>query len=218
MGRCARRARIRPGTTDAGRGTSSKPRAWSCFRGSDRRGDQGGFTIIEVLVAMSILSVVLLGAERAVVESMSAATVEKEHSIATGLVTSAMAQAVAIKFQDLQDGLNPNAMCGTPSVNCLSNDPYVQLVGSSYVLKLNGAIVPTSTSTIPVSNTNTAEAPIVPEMEVSTVNQGIPYTVYTYPTVAASAPGLVTVVVIVTWRSPTGGIDRVVGEDGIGQP
>ena len=97
-----------------------------------------------------------------------------------------------------------------------STDPNIVKSGSNYLLELNGSVVPTATSTIPVSNTNSSETPIVPH--VSTVNEGITYTVYTYPTTDTAAPGLVTVVVVVTWKAPNGGAQRVVGEDGIAAP
>lgn len=176
----------------------------------------GGFSLIEVLVAMTLLSVVLLGAERAVTDTMEASLLAKEHSIATGLVTQAMAEAVALPFQDLEEGLNQNADC--PALgggNCLSHDPYLSYDGTAYQLTLNGVVQPSAGSTVPVSNTKASEAPIVPE--VTTVSQGVTYTVSAYPTVNSDQPKLVTVVVIVTWRSPSGNA-RVVGEDAIGQP
>jgi prepilin-type N-terminal cleavage/methylation domain-containing protein len=181
--------------------------------------DNRGFTLIEVIVALAVLAIVLLAADRGAVESLSATAVAQEHSVASGLVTSTMAQAVALPFSDLKSGLNP-------SVDSLSSDSNVLASGttncsaspatSGYVLELNGSITPSSTSTIPVCNTNTSEAPLVPH--VSTVKEGITYTVHTYPTMSTSAPGLVTVVVVVTWKSPTGGIQRVVGEDAIAAP
>lgn len=173
--------------------------------------------MVEVIVAMVILAVVLLGAERAVTDSMAASLLAKEHSVATGLASQAVAEAVALPFQDLEEGLNPSATC--PSLggaNCLANDPYIVKSGSTYELVVHGSVVPTGSSSIPTSNTNSAEAPIVPE--ISTVTEGITYTVRTYPTVTSSSPSLVTVVVIVSWQPPTGGTAQVVSEDGIGQP
>ncbi len=51
---------------------------------------------------------------------------------------------------------------------------------SGYVLKLNGSVTPTATSSIPVCNLNASEAPLVPH--ISTVNEDVTYTVYAYPT------------------------------------
>jgi hypothetical protein len=87
---------------------------------------------------------------------------------------------------------------------------------SGYVLKLNGSVTPTATSSIPVCNLNASEAPLVPH--ISTVNEGVTYTVYAYPTTDTAAPGIVTVVVVVTWKAPNGEIQKVVGEDGIAAP
>jgi type II secretory pathway pseudopilin PulG len=171
--------------------------------------NEAGYSIVESLVGISLLAVVLLAADRGAIGSLSAATVAKEHSVATGLVTSATAQAVALPFADLQSGLNP-------SVDSLLTDPNIVKSGSNYLLELNGSVVPTADSTIAVSNTKNPESPLVPH--VTTVNEGIRYTVSTYPTTAPSAPGLVTVVVVVSWKAPTGGIEKVVSEDGIAAP
>lgn len=180
--------------------------------------DEGGFTLVEVLVAMTLLAVVLLGAERAVTDSMTASLLAKEHSVATGLASQAVAQAVAIPFQDLEEGLNPNVDCtALGGGNCLAHDPYVITSGSKYEFSLDGSTdLPNSGSYIPTSNSNSSEAPIVPE--VTTVTQGITYTVYSYPTVTSASSKLVTLVVVVTWPSPSGGTARVVSEDAIGQP
>lgn len=178
--------------------------------------DDDGYTIVEVLIALTVLSLVLLAAEWGAIGSMAASTAAKEHSVATGLVTSVMAEAVSLPFEDLENGLNPDADCGSPSVNCLSHDPYVAESGSSYVVDLDGEIVPSSGSTIPVANTATAEQPFVPE--TSTVVEGVTYTVHAYPTVSSAAPGIVTVIAIVTWKAPTGATEKVVGEDGVAAP
>ena len=87
---------------------------------------------------------------------------------------------------------------------------------SGYVLKLNGSVTPTATSSIPVCNLNASEAPLVPH--ISTVNEDVTYTVYAYPTTDTAAPGIVTVVVVVTWKAPNGEIQKVVGEDRIAAP
>lgn len=182
----------------------------------DMPADDSGFSLIEVLVALVLLAIVLLGAERAVTDSMEATVLAKEHSVANGLITQAMAEAVAIPFQDLEEGLNPNATC--PALgggNCLASDPYLVQSGSSYQLKINGSYVPSSSYTVPTSNSNSSESPIVPE--VSTVTEGIPYTVYVYPTVTSSSASLVTVVAVVSWHSPHG-ITKVIGEDSVSRP
>ncbi len=184
------------------------------------KSSEGGYSIVEMLVGISLLAIILLAAARGAIATLSAATLAKEHSVATGLVTAAMAETVALPFTDLENGLNPTGDSGfstDPSIvasgvtNCDATPPT-----SGYVLKLNGSVTPTATSSVPVCNGNTSEAPLVPH--ISSVNEGITYTIYTYPTTDTASPGIVTVVVVVTWKAPNGGIQKVVGEDGIAAP
>jgi hypothetical protein len=170
-----------------------------CRRGSDLQGDAGS-SLVEVLVGMALLAAVVLGTLRGVMVTMSASSIAKERAVATSLVSGDLAQVEALPFSSLQSGLNPAA-------DSLSTDPRVSTSVSSgvttYVFRLNNA-------TIPTSNTATAQSPLVPH--ITTVKIGIPYQVATYPTVASSAPGVVTVTVVVSWRSPSGGTLTAVGE------
>ena len=204
MKSCLRR--FRP----VGKGRMQFAHRHPCFARFRRSGcDDRGSSLIETLVGVTLLAIFLLAATRGAIVSLSAASIGKERSDATGIMNAAMAQVVALPFPYLVSGLNPTA-------DSLANDPNIVKSGSSYVLELNGNIAPTAASTIPVSNTNSSEPPLVPH--VAAVLEGINYTVHTYPTTSTSAPGLVTVVVIVTWKSPTGGTDDIVGEDGIAAP
>jgi type II secretory pathway pseudopilin PulG len=187
-----------------------------------KRGDSGeaGYSIVEVLVGITLLAIVLLAADRGAIGTLSAAALGREHSVATGLVTAAMAEAVALPFADVENGLDPTAdssfstdhnIVASGVTNCDATPPT-----SGYVLKLNGVVTPTATSSVPVCNVKTSEAPFVPH--VSSVNEGITYTLYTYPTTDTASPGIVTVVVVVTWKAPNGSIQKVVGEDAIAAP
>ena len=178
---------------------------------------------MELLIAIALLVTVLVGSEVVVSHSLNGVTVAKEYSIATGLLNQDMAEAVALPFADLQSGLNTAATCGSPSVNCLTNDKYIVKSGANYVLEVNGSVVPSAASIIPVANTNSSEAPVVPQISTVLPQPGVTYTVRTYPTILSTCtPGtescVVTVVVLVTWPSPTGGTDRVIGEEGIATP
>jgi hypothetical protein len=164
--------------------------------------DEEGFSIIEAVIAVSLLTIALLTVERGSIAALSATSVAKEHSIAASLVSGDIAQVVALPFADVQAGLNP-------TVDSLTSDPYITRSGSTYTFTLNGA-------TIPATNTNTSEAPLVPH--IATVTAGVPFSVATYPTVSSVAPGVVTVTVVVSWKAPTGGTDRVVGETEISSP
>ena len=162
-----------------------------------------GFTIVEVLVAVTLLTVVLLAVERGSIVDLSAASVAKEHSVATSLVSGDIAQVVALPFADVQAGLNASAE------SLSTDDPqYIKCVSGVCTFLMNGA-------TIPTSNTNSSEAPLVPH--IATVDIGIPYQVATYPTMS-SIGNLVTVTIVVTWKSPTGGTLHAVGQTQIAPP
>jgi len=165
-----------------------------------------GFSLVEVLVAITLLTLVLLGTLRGVIISMSAASVAKERAVASGLISGDVAQVVGLSFASLQAGLNPTA-------DSLGSDPRISTVVTggvtSYVFSLNGA-------TIPAVNTATALSPLVPHTQTVTI--GIPYRVATYPTVSPAAPGIVTVTVVVSWRSPAGGTLTSVGEIELAAP
>jgi len=165
-------------------------------------GSEEGFSIVEVLIAISLLAMVLLGVLRGAVASLTAASVAKEEAVASSLVSGDIAQVVGLPFSSLQAGLNP-------SVDSLLSDPNISLVSGNYIFNPTGA-------TIPTTNSSSSQTPLVPH--IMTVTVGIPYKVATYPTVNSSAPGLVTVTVIVSWKSPTGQTLKSVGETAVAAP
>ncbi len=184
--------------------------------------DDAGFSLLELIVALAVLALVLVGSEVVLGKSVGAVSVGNEYAVATALLKADMAEAVALPFADLQNGLNQYATCGSPAINCLGSDPNLVKSGSTYELDINGVVEPTASSIVPVNNTNTSESPIVPEITQVTPQPGIGYTVRTYPTLSstctpATESCVVTLVVIVTWTGPTGA-DRVVGEEGIATP
>jgi hypothetical protein len=156
--------------------------------------------LLEVVIGFSLFCVVILAASSGSVASMASASVAHERFIASTLVSQDIATATTLPFADLEAGLNP-------TVESLTSDPNIQLVGSSYVLKLTGGSLATS-------NTNTSEAPLVPH--ISTVTVGIPYKVATYP--VATSTDLVTLCVVVSWTSAASQTSQVVGEIQIAAP
>ena len=130
---------------------------------------EDGLTIVEVLVAITLLVVVLLVVERGAVAALQAASVAKQHSEATSLVSQTVAQAESLGFGDLWAGLDSSA-------ENLSQDPDIATTGSgsgtTYALKLDNA-------TIATCSTETSETPLVPH--INTVSDGISYQVAVYP-------------------------------------
>jgi Tfp pilus assembly protein PilV len=166
-----------------------------------------GFGLLEALVALFVLALVLVGVERGAIATIQASAFNRQHVVATGIVTEALAQAETLPFTSLEEGID--SAVGPP----LSSDPNVETVtgpsGTSYVYRGNGQVISTS-------GTDASEAPFAPY--ATTVTNGIDYDVSTYPTTTASAPGVVTVTVVVTWRTFSGATGRVSGETRIAAP
>ena len=184
---------------------SSRPDAEDTDRPAARR--DRGFTVVETLVSMSIVTLVLFPVARGAITASSASSLAKEHSVATGLISGDVSQLVALPFASVEEGLNPSvdsALCTDPNIACAINGGT-----TTYTLKATGA-------TIPTANTSTSQAPLVPYITHTTV--GITYRIATYPTVSSSTPGLVTVAVIVSWTGPNGTAASAVGETELALP
>lgn len=160
-----------------------------------------GSVLLEVLIGFSLLAVVILAADSGAIMSTVSASSAQQRSVAATLVSSDVANATALPFNDLTAGLNP-------SVDALASDPNIQVVGSTYTLKLTGA-------TLATTNTNASESPLVPHISTTTVHN-VAYKVATYP--EAGSTGVVTVVVVVTWPSTLGGTAQLVGETEVAAP
>jgi hypothetical protein len=166
--------------------------------------------LIEVTLAVAILSAVLLGTEVGAVAAMNSAMAARQHSVAASLIAAAASEAEALPFSTLQAGLDPSA-------DQLSNDPNITSTTTdgttTYQLALNGAVIAACGTTSPA-------APLVPH--VTSVTVGVTFHVAVYPTVptatCGSNPQLVTLVVVVTWPSPSGGTEKLVGETEVTAP
>jgi type II secretory pathway pseudopilin PulG len=178
--------------------------------------EDGGFGLIETVIALSLLAVVILGTTWALIGTLSAATVAKQRDVATGLAQGAIAAALAIPYPDLSEGLNP-------SVDALSGDSNITTGASvtvcgqqtSYTLKSTGA-------PIFASNSKSSEAPIVPHVQ-STTEDGVAYKVATYPTANTTNPAtancnLVELVSVVSWTTAQGAAEQLVDQTTVASP
>lgn len=167
------------------------------------RPDESGFTLVETLVALVLLASVLVGLEKTVRFTLQSGAYATQQDTALNLIAADVAQVRALSFSDLQAGLNPN-------VESLISDPDIVAGGpTGYRFKPTGA-------PIAASNTNASQPPLVPH--ITPVTNGITYDISTYPTAKTSAPGLVTVYVIATWRSPTGATSTASAETEVAAP
>ena len=75
-----------------------------------RRPEETGFTLIEVVIAFTILGVLFLAIEWAAIGGSTASATAAQRATATSLASQAIAQAQALPFADLQAGLNSSQL------------------------------------------------------------------------------------------------------------
>ena len=162
-----------------------------------RRPEETGFTLIEVVIAFSILGILFLAIEWAAIGGSTASATAAQRATATSLASQAIAQAQALPFADLQAGLNSSQLS---AVLACSSWPEVTSSGGSYTLTLPG----TSPVAILTANTaTTGEPPLVP-FSCPPVQQvgGVSYNVAVFPSPVAGNAALVTLTAIVIWSAP----------------
>jgi len=76
----------------------------------------GGFSLVEVIVAMVVIAVGLLGLMAVQVRSLSTVALAKERQTATGLASRAMEQLRAVPYTVLQGGVVCSELAGDPDV------------------------------------------------------------------------------------------------------
>jgi hypothetical protein len=176
-------------------------------RRANRHGDEG-MSLVEIAATLAIFSTVVVSTQLAVQNALSAATIARDHTVATSLVSTAIYQAEALPFSTLQQGVDP-------TTENLCNDPNITCVGSTYYLRSTGAV-------IAACGTAASASPIIPHTQSVSVG-GTIYMLSAYPTVSSdscsSGPLLVTLVVVVTWHSPSKSVtNTVTAEVGIAAP
>ncbi|MHB1712578.1 MAG: type IV pilus modification PilV family protein [Acidimicrobiales bacterium] len=162
--------------------------------------DDAGFSLIEVLVAFTVLAVVFVAVEGGAIGTVTASVTAAQRATATSLAAQAIAEAQALPFACLQAGLDTNLQTAEASW------PEIVPSGSNYVLQLPGAGGPTSAGTIlnnpPNSACNPSRPPLVPFSSVQRPGGGVSYNVAVFPTIDAANSNLVTVTAIVSWSAP----------------
>ncbi|MGH9096900.1 MAG: type IV pilus modification PilV family protein [Acidimicrobiales bacterium] len=174
--------------------TSSR---WIATVFARRTGDETGFSLTEVVIAISLLGIIFVAIEWAAIGSTTASVISVQRATATSLAAKAIARAEALPFVDLQAGLNSSQL---QAVLACSSWPEVTSSGGTYTLQLPG------TAPIAVLAANTAtsgEAPLVP-LNCPPVQQvgGVSYSVAVFPSQVSGNSSLVTVTAIVSWSAP----------------
>ncbi|MCU1591335.1 MAG: hypothetical protein JWP11_2591 [Frankiales bacterium] len=158
-----------------------------------------GFTIAEVLVAMIVIAVGLLGLMAVQARSLSTVALSKERQTATGLASKAMEQLRAVPYTGLSGGLKCTELAGDPNLTVVNPGGVCTATFSpSYDTSIVGETV--------VVTTGTPVAPLTPHQPSDTVINAATYRVRSYVTLVGADPTSgFWVTVIATWKSANTG-------------
>lgn len=155
---------------------NSGARLRSSLLGRIRPAADDGFTIMEVLVAMMVIAVGLLGLMAVQFRSLSTVQLAKERQTATAYANRAMEQLRAIPYTALQGGLKCTELVGDPNVTVTNPTGSCSAIFSPlYDPAISGESVVTTTGT-PVPPLS----PHIPPAEA--VSNGVTYVVRNYVT------------------------------------
>ncbi|MGH8869301.1 MAG: prepilin-type N-terminal cleavage/methylation domain-containing protein [Actinomycetes bacterium] len=164
--------------------------------------EDGGFTLVELVVAMVIISGVLLGLMSVQVGALQTVTLSKERQQATALANRTMEQLRALPYDTVTGGLRSTDVAGDPNI-------------ASGRLKPDG--YPNSIDEALVTGATASVSPLFPHRQAGSATKvgKVQYTVGTYVTLASATAGDTTagywLTVLVTWASEeTGGATKTV--------
>lgn len=160
-----------------------------------RSGDDAGFTLMELIVAMVIISVVLIGLVGLQTSAMVTVTHAKQREQATAVANQVLEQLRAMPWATLSKGLNPSfasAAGGDPNVSGAMLHPSAQ-PAINEVLKTDSSQLTTVPPLSGAGGTNLSSF-------TDSATRGITYNARSYVTTPPSATaGILQLTVIVTW-------------------
>lgn len=169
----------------------------SALRASRRRGAQrpdSGFTMIELILAMVIVSIVMMAMLGLYVGSLETTVVAKQRQSASAIATQNLERLRALPYDVIRAGLATSDLTGDPSISSTSPAPRLQMNGIDEVL---------------VTSTTQNKQPLFPHRRVETVD-GVAYTVAVYVTQGTTPTPTYQLTSVVSWAQAGNGADKQV--------
>ena len=155
---------------------------------------QSGFTLIEVMVTLSIIIVVMTSMLVVFLRSNDSLTLSRQRQDSSSLATQAMEQIRALPYSMLAAGLVPTDLAG---------DPNISPSGGGYRLQISSAGI---NEPLVASGTSSTSAPLLPHVSTRVLD-GITYSISSYVTQASSTSPF-TLTVLTAWSSKVSGGPR----------
>lgn len=167
-----------------------------------RRGE-GGFTIVEMTVALTVMMLVMGSFAYVMTQSLAQVSLAKQRQTANGLLDQTMEQVRALKYSAIQAGVDTTDLAdNTDTTNVSSNS-------GVYTFRPNGETIVTAT------HSGSVPAPLYPHRSTTLIN-ATSYRVGTYPTYFQASSTTYRVTVIVSWTpAAVGGISNQVSSQTI---
>jgi prepilin-type N-terminal cleavage/methylation domain-containing protein len=152
-----------------------------------RRGGEDGFSLIELVMAIFVFSVITTALGYVMTGSMVDVAFARQRQVANHLATQAMEQVRALPFATLAAGLN--------RADLATADPDIAVTGSGATAVYT--FTPTN-ETIPTGTSGTLQVPLNPHKQTKVLN-GTTFTVAVYPTNYQGSTTSFRATVIVSW-------------------
>lgn len=105
---------------------------------TNRNRFQRGFTVIEVVVAMTLVSVFVLAGMSSMAFSRIQTAKDKDNGVVLDFVTHYLELAKAIPFSDLKPGIALNGICdgtaGTPNIRIPASPSWISIASVDYTV------------------------------------------------------------------------------------
>ncbi len=163
--------------------------------------DQGGFAVLEVLIAATVLVTVLVGIGSVLAAQVFSVTRSTSWKVGNALLNQAMEEVRALPYTNVASGLSDITTCDTTVPTAAQPDANIQTTPGSatWTFALNNETIPHADLTC-TSPQPSQVPPLIPHETTTTINN-LPFTVAVYPTIPSGMPsGIVRVTAIVSWK------------------